>query len=161
MSDLNTIWERRCGCGKRFKASEIAMLYGLGRYCSTECFEKSLEDHEGQIYLLDYKPRGATEDTRTFEVCVRFDYPKFTRYKHKHCDFSFVGNPMEKNFSSIAWVGPECLKYCRSLPSPVTYGELVKLFTEVFKNSSEAMFRAIILAKKEEFELLHLQAALI
>lgn len=101
------------------------------------------------------------EDTRTYEACVWFNYPKFTRYKYRHCDFSFVGNPKDKNLYKMVWEGPGAVKYGRDLPSPVPSKELEILFNVIFIKSPEAMFQAFLTAGKEELEMFHLQVVLI
>lgn len=65
MSNHSSKYERRCRCGKKFETTDTEMAEGSGRYCSAECLEKFLEDHEGKMYLFDYKPRGAPECCRS------------------------------------------------------------------------------------------------
>jgi len=161
MSNYSTQYKRRCWCGKIFETTDTEMAKGSGRYCGDGCLEKFLEDSNGRIYLSNYKPKGADENSRTYKACVWFSYPKYTRYEYRHLDYSVVGNPKDKNLYKIVWEGPEAVKYSRDLPSPVSSRELEILFNVVFKKSPEAMFQAFLIAGKDELEMYHLQAVLI
>jgi hypothetical protein len=161
MSELTTKYERRCRCGRTFMTTDTEMAKGLGRYCGDGCLERSIADEKGAMYDFNFKPKGASRQSRTYEALVWLFYPRYTRYKYRHYDFSFVGNPKDKTLYRMVWQGPETVKHGKDFPSPIPYKELDILFRVVFNKSPEAMFQTFLKASNSEFELLHLQATLI
>ena len=161
MSNYSIKMERRCRCGKIFQTTDAEMAQGLGRYCGDECLEKSTETETGTIFLFNYKPRGAAENSRTYDATVWLQYPKYTRYKYRHYDYRFIGNPKDQKLYQMIWEGSGTVKCKKDLPWPVPFKELEILFTEIFKHSPEAMFQAILTAGIEELELLVIQAKLV
>ena len=153
MSNCEKKWERRCRCGREFEVTDTEMANGLGRYCGDHCLNESIAREKGSMWDFNFRPRGGT---RTYEANVWFSYPRYTRYKYRHFDYRFIGDPQNKLLYRIVWEGRDRMKHSKNLPSPLTYRDLRIIFEHICGYSPEAMFQTILtaLAGKDDFESL-------